>query len=165
MKTLLTDTFGDFRCVHCRHIISADINYSGVRNRNHCPYCLWSRHLDWREAGDRLSACKGAMSPVGLAVKKARKKYGSEKQGELMLVHRCEDCGKVSANRIAADDVAEFVLEIYQRSLRLDRSTYDLIRGEGVDLLGAADSSLVYRRLFGYESSATRQERMPMAAD
>jgi hypothetical protein len=47
-----------------------------VRNRNHCPYCLWSRCLDLFRAGDRLSACKAPMQPVGLALKHTRKKYG-----------------------------------------------------------------------------------------
>ncbi len=75
------DTFGDFRCVHCRVMISANIALSGVNSRNHCPYCLWSKHLDLFKAGDRLSACKGAMKPVGLALKTSYKKYGHESQG------------------------------------------------------------------------------------
>src|SRR5512138_335612 len=108
----------DFRCKHCHAYVSTDPLLSGVNNRNHCPYCLHSRHLDLHEAGDRLSACKGEMKPVALTVKRTHNKYGNggNSRGELMLVHQCVECGKISANRIAADDIADFVLEIYQCS-------------------------------------------------
>ena len=101
-------------------IVSTARLLSGVGNRNHCPYCLHSRHLDWQRAGDRLAACKGSMQPVGLTFKQIRKKYGAA-HGELMLVHRCTECGKLSINRIAADDDSETMLVIYQHSLHLDR--------------------------------------------
>jgi hypothetical protein len=44
------------------------------------------------------------MAPVGLTLKKSRDKYARHTQGELMLVHRCQACGDLSINRIAADD-------------------------------------------------------------
>ena len=59
----------DFRCVYCGNFVSAAALFAGVKNRNHCPYCLWSRHLDLFEAGDRLSACKAPMRPIGVTVK------------------------------------------------------------------------------------------------
>ena len=62
-----------FRCTHCGAFVTRDTLLSGVVNRNHCPYCLWSRHVDWQRAGDRMSACKGRMYPVGLALKRERK--------------------------------------------------------------------------------------------
>jgi DNA-directed RNA polymerase subunit RPC12/RpoP len=46
----------EFFCLRCGVIVSSTYELSGVRNRNHCPYCLWSRHLDWRTPGDRLSS-------------------------------------------------------------------------------------------------------------
>ncbi len=70
--------------------------------------------------GDRLSACKAGMRPVGLALKRVNKKYGSPKAGELMLVHACSECGKVSLNRLAADDDPQAVLETFEASLALD---------------------------------------------
>src|SRR5512139_2755149 len=97
-------SFGDFRCLACGYLVSAQPVVSGVHNRNHCPYCLWSRHLDLYEAGDRLAACKAGMRPVGLTLKRSRDKYGGQAAGELMLVHQCSECGKLSINRIAADD-------------------------------------------------------------
>jgi hypothetical protein len=69
-------TFGDFRCAYCRGWVSSASFVSGVHNRNHCPYCLWSRHLDLYAAGDRLSACKAPMQPVALTRKPGRGKYG-----------------------------------------------------------------------------------------
>ena len=66
MKSFRIDINADFRCQHCGAYVSASRVLSGVSNRNHCPYCLWSRHLDLFEAGDRLAACKAPMRPVGL---------------------------------------------------------------------------------------------------
>jgi hypothetical protein len=51
------DNMQEFKCGHCHAFVSMEPILSGVQNRNHCPYCLWSRHLDLYEAGDRLSAC------------------------------------------------------------------------------------------------------------
>ena len=109
-------SFGDFRCAHCHNLVSTAHLLSGVNNRNHCPYCLWSCHLDLFSAGDRLSACKGQMKPIGLTMKKSRNKYRLESRGELMLVHECTECGTLSINRIAADDDPENILTIFQDS-------------------------------------------------
>src|SRR5512141_10251 len=110
----LRTTFGDFVCMNCHNFVSAEAALSGVQNRNHCPYCLSSRHLDLFEAGDRLSACKARMQPVALTLKRSARKYARPGDGELMLVHVCEDCHKVSINRIAADDDNETLLGIFQ---------------------------------------------------
>ena len=80
-----------FLCKHCYVYVSSASFLSGVQNRNHCPYCLWSRHLDLYAAGDRLSACKSSMKPIGLTTKVINKKYGYGR-GELMLIHLCTDC-------------------------------------------------------------------------
>ena len=42
----LRNTFGDFVCMVCHNFVSAEPAVSAVHNRNHCPYCLSSRHLD-----------------------------------------------------------------------------------------------------------------------
>lgn len=145
-----TDPFGDFKCLHCRTIISADPFLSGVHNRNHCPYCLWSRHVDLREAGDRLCACKAPMQPVGLALKRANKKYGGEKQGELMLIHRCTECDKRSINRIAADDAPGSILEVFELSRRLPASEREALACAGIRALDGGDADIVHARLFGW---------------
>jgi hypothetical protein len=120
-----------------------------VQNRNHCPYCLWSRHLDWREAGDRMSNCRAPMEPVGLTTKWSRNKYASERDGELMIIHWCTGCGKLVINRIAADDGAEDLLALFERSLAPSPGFQHELDLLGVAPLGAGDSALVWRRLFG----------------
>lgn len=133
----------DFICSHCHAFVSSAPALSGVNHRNHCPYCLWSRHLDLFEAGDRLAACKARMEPVGLALKRTRKKYGTG-QSELMLVHRCLDCGKVSANRIAADDLPDEIYRVYRISLKSA-----LAEAEVVSVLNEMHEPVVRAQLFG----------------
>ena len=140
---------GDFTCLHCHGLVTSNRLSAGVRHRNHCPYCLWSRHLDLFQAGDRLAACKAGMQPVGLTVKRTDKKYGPDRSGELMLIHICVGCGRPSINRIAADDHAATVFETYQRSLLMDSMTAGRLEACGIRALGAADLLLVRARLFG----------------
>jgi hypothetical protein len=68
---------------------------SGGRNRNHCPACLYSRHVDGRTPGDRAGDCRAMMAPVAAFVRT---------KGEHVIVHRCLGCGFERHNRIAADD-------------------------------------------------------------
>ena len=77
-----------FRCRYCGCDV-APVDTGSYRN--HCPRCLYSRHLDVRP-GDRASACGGPMAPV--AVRHAGRKGWQ-------LLHRCERCGVVRANRVA----------------------------------------------------------------
>jgi len=137
-----------FKCGHCRVFISAEPLLSGVNNRNHCPYCLWSKHLDLYQAGDRLAACKSLMQPVGLALKRTHKKYGPQAAGELMLVHVCVECNKVSLNRIAADDVVEKVWEIYTASCEAPRPPAWMVESE-VTMLDQSAARLVRGQLYG----------------
>lgn len=140
-------TFGDFKCGRCHVIVSSAHFLSGVNNRNHCPYCLWSCHLDLYASGDRLSACKGQMRPIGLTLKMGRNKYRSDTGGELMLVHQCVDCGILSINRIAADDDAATLLAVFQSSLghQIDR----LCEEQGILPLKAGNSAVLQKQLFG----------------
>jgi hypothetical protein len=141
-----------FLCKHCQNFVSSAALLSGVQNRNHCPYCLWSRHLDLHAAGDRLSACKSPMKPIGLAVKATGKKYGCG-QGELMLIHLCIECESVTINRIAADDIPQNLFSVFEASFQIDRLTYDSLENAGIRILGEADNPLVLRQLFGNETS------------
>lgn len=148
----------DFVCRSCGAYVSTDEALSGIRNRNHCPYCLASRHLDQFAAGDRLSACKGQMQPIGLTLKRLAKKYAENSQGELMLVHQCDDCGKISINRIAADDSDDLILSLLEKSDSLNAKIRDALAQDGVDLLDVSQVDLVRGRLFGV-SGITLQER------
>ena len=81
-----------FVCKVCgKIVVSAG---AGSGHRNHCPYCLSSRHLD-NAPGDRAADCGGVMEPIAVWVKK---------NGEWAGIHRCKVCGTLNSNRIAADD-------------------------------------------------------------
>lgn len=95
----------DFTCIHCGRTVQETA--PGTRHRNHCPWCLWSAHLDSRP-GDRLSHCGGKMEPIAIAVRKG---------GEWALIHRCQDCGALRANRIAGDDNALVLVSLAVRPL------------------------------------------------
>ena len=142
-------SFGDFRCAHCHNLVSAAHLLSGVNNRNHCPYCLWSCHLDLFVAGDRLSACKGQMKPIGLTMKKSRNKYRLESRGELMLVHECTECRTLSINRIAADDDPENILIIFEDSFLYGQPMRQLCEEQGIVMLSQEATEMVYIQLFG----------------
>jgi len=120
-----------------------------VQNRNHCPYCLWSRHLDWRIAGDRLAGCRAAMQPIGLTIKRSRNKYAGAHNGELMLIHRCTICAKVAINRIAADDCATAIVQIFDGSAQTSADWQAELDRLDVSMLLTSDSDLVWERLFG----------------
>lgn len=82
-----------FVCDHCGAYVPPVTNGS---YRNHCPFCLYSKHMD-DAPGDRGSDCRGLMAPVGL-IHSGRKGY--------QIVHRCLLCGAVRRNRIAESGLA-----------------------------------------------------------
>ncbi len=89
----------DFVCGHCQVLVPA--NTDG-HYRNHCPFCLWSRHVD-DKPGDRASTCGELMRPVGLV----------EKSGKgWQVVHRCEACGHRQPNRLVRDGIAPDDLDL-----------------------------------------------------
>lgn len=129
----------DFYCMHCQSFVSSNVRLAGVNNRNHCPYCLWSKHVDLMEAGDRLSACKTGMHPIGLTLKRLNKKYSANGQSEMMLIHQCTCCGKLSINRLAADDDYELIFEIYKKSQSLSPELLHQFEQSGIMLLTFGD--------------------------
>lgn len=81
-----------FRCENCGADVLPLTNGS---YRNHCPFCLYSKHVDFRP-GDRKSSCHGLMEPIDL-IYKAKKGY--------QIVHRCLKCGVRRVNKVAVDTV------------------------------------------------------------
>lgn len=132
-----------FTCRNCGAAVSSDVALSGVKNRNHCPFCLWSKHVDLFQSGDRLNACKASMRPIGLTFKQERNKYGSG-LGELQVIHQCSGCGGFSINRIAADDDNDLLWALYEEGLRLN-----LVLDENIHPARRGDKAVVYQRLFG----------------
>ncbi len=80
----------DFICEHCKTQVKALKNGS---YRNHCPVCLYSKHLDIIP-GDRNSECYGLMKPVGRRI--------HSKKG-MQIVHECTVCGHIIFNKIAEE--------------------------------------------------------------
>ena len=68
-----------FVCLHCGRTVPP----LGYTSRNHCPFCLWSLHVDVLP-GDRANPCRGLLRPV--------KTEPDPKKG-FVIVHRCEKCG------------------------------------------------------------------------
>ena len=89
-----------FICQNCN--VKVPLVAPGTKNRNHCPNCLFSLHVDV-EIGDRREKCKGLMPPIGKILKS---------DGEEVLIHKCEKCGFERKNRMAGDDSFELVEEL-----------------------------------------------------
>ncbi len=89
-----------FLCTHCGTTVPAEA--LGTRQRNHCPRCLRSLHVDVT-VGDRRSLCRGVMDPISVWVR-----HGAE----MALLHRCRRCGVIRSNRIAGDDDLEPLREL-----------------------------------------------------
>ena len=92
-----------FTCGHCGRFVGP----LGYTSRNHCPYCLYSLHVDLNP-GDRQNPCRGLMQPVGLEI--------SPKKGYVILF-RCTKCVKEGRNKAARDDD-------YEQLLRLSAKEY-----------------------------------------
>ena len=85
----------NFTCAHC----GADVLGNGYTN--HCPKCLWSRHVD-NTPGDRQSTCGGMMRPIYVA---------PDKNG-YTITHKCEKCGKVIKQHASPDDDIDTIIAI-----------------------------------------------------
>jgi len=134
---------GGFTCQHCkRFVVINDI--MGTANRNHCNLCLWSRHVD-ESKGDRRATCQSGMEPIGLTYK--HDGYG--RQGEIMVIHHCVSCHKLSINRIARDDDEQQLLAVFEQSSTLESDTKGCLARNDIYLLCEADKNDLRRQLFG----------------
>ncbi len=79
-----------FVCENCGNRVEP-LSYS---SRNHCPACLFSKHLDVNP-GDRASNCQGIMAPIEVVPHRDR---------NFVITHRCQTCGFVRKNRSQSDD-------------------------------------------------------------
>lgn len=140
---------GEFRCLHCREFVSIG-GQIGTEHRNHCPLCLWSKHVDLEKSGDRKAECGAPMEPLGLTFKQeGLDKWGKPKQGELMLIHCCYGDGRISINRIAADDNPQTILNIFGGSKKLDPEKRNVLEGQSIKLLDEGDEKQILIQLFG----------------
>lgn len=68
---------------------------------NHCPECLWSKHVDIFP-GDRAGECGGIMEPVRVEMKNK----------EYTIVHKCLKCGEEKRNKAVKDDNFQMLVQI-----------------------------------------------------
>lgn len=88
----------DFVCAHCGQRVV------GNGFTNHCPACLWSKHVD-NDPGDRAATCGGQMRPVRLE--------GSTPS--YRIIHRCERCEVERAVKTAEADNPEALVALSKR--------------------------------------------------
>ena len=87
----------NFICENCKNKVTK-LEYSA---RDHCPYCLYSKHLDINP-GDRLNKCQGLMKPIG--VEKFKDTF--------KIIYKCQKCGENHKNICATDDDFNKIIEL-----------------------------------------------------
>ena len=95
MNKNFTKVVEDFDCQNC----SKKVKGNGYTN--HCPDCLWSKHVD-NSPGDRASECCAMMKPS------IEKVNGSN----YTLKHTCSKCGHTKINKSAKDDSIEEIIKL-----------------------------------------------------
>jgi len=85
----------DFECLHCGEKVE------GNGYTNHCPNCLWSRHVDINP-GDRFAECGGMMEAIAI----------NKKSQQYRILHRCENCGHEAWNQSAPEDNFDRLISI-----------------------------------------------------
>jgi len=83
----------DFICFSC------GVKVKGNGYTDHCPFCLWSCHIDINP-GDRSEKCKGMMKPISLEIK----------SGNYVINYICLKCGKSHKVKAVKDDNFEALI-------------------------------------------------------
>lgn len=87
----------EFICQNCNKKVNK-LNYT---SRDHCPHCLYSKHVDINP-GDRKNTCQGLLMPIGL--EKFKNTY--------KIIYKCKNCGQMHKNIIAVDDDFNEIINI-----------------------------------------------------
>lgn len=86
----------NFRCEKCGYEVNGD-GYT-----DHCPKCLWGKHVDREIPGDRASECRGMLEPVGA-------EYKSDK---FKIHYKCMRCNYEFWVRESTDDDRKKLVEL-----------------------------------------------------
>ena len=86
----------DFECEVCGARIKGD-GYT-----DHCPVCLWGKHVDDKIPGDRAAECQGLLEPTSAIYQKGRFKIN----------YKCQKCRHEFAVREDKNDSRERLLEL-----------------------------------------------------
>ena len=91
-----------FICEHC----NKEVNPLVYTSRDHCPYCLYSKHVDINP-GDRSNTCLGTLIPIDIEV--------NNKKGYI-IKYKCNKCGTTHNNKAAEDDKFKTILSVMNKS-------------------------------------------------
>ncbi len=91
----------EFICENCGKKVEK-LNYSA---RDHCPYCLYSKHLDINP-GDRQNPCKGMLKPID--IEKHKNTY--------KIIYKCLKCGEIHKNIMSNDDDINLIIELSKKA-------------------------------------------------
>lgn len=86
-----------FTCENCGKTIEPLV-YSA---RDHCPYCLFSKHVDILP-GDRANECHGLLEPI--KIEKFKNTY--------KIIYKCQNCHQTHKNIMANDDDMNIIIEL-----------------------------------------------------
>ena len=87
----------DFICENCK----MEIKKAGYTARDHCNYCLYSKHVD-TNPGDRQNTCRGLLKPIG--IEKFKDTY--------KIIYKCEKCNVMHKNIMALDDNMDLIIDL-----------------------------------------------------
>ena len=87
-----------FICENC----GKEVPMLGYSCRNHCPYCLHSKHVDINP-GDRSEVCHGLLEPIGLETNN-NKGY--------VIIFKCKKCKAIRKNKVAKDDDMDEIIKL-----------------------------------------------------
>ena len=97
-QSRFTEIDEEFICENC----GKKVPKLGYSCRNHCPYCLHSKHLDINP-GDRAEDCHGILEPIGIDIN-SKKGY--------MILFKCNKCGETRKNKVENDDDMNLIIEL-----------------------------------------------------
>ena len=87
-----------FVCENC----GKTVEKLGYTSRDHCPYCLCSKHVDIMP-GDRENECRGILRPQQVEL--------DSKKGYI-IIYKCDKCGEIHKNKAAEDDEKELLINL-----------------------------------------------------
>ena len=87
----------NFICENC----GKEVKKLGYTARDHCPYCLYSKHVDINP-GDRLNPCAGLLKPISI------EKF----KDSFKIIYKCTKCNELHKNIMANDDNMDLIIEL-----------------------------------------------------
>ncbi len=95
LKIMFKKQKENFECENCGLFVR------GNGYTNHCPKCLWSKHVDV-DPGDRGALCGGMMKPKEYAYSVSEK----------WVTHKCIECSFERKNKISEGDSLDVLAEL-----------------------------------------------------